>query len=407
MKEWIVSQIGRREHYAVPRALHRSGVLRRFYTDLWCRYGHSIFRRLPGRLRFFASHYHPELPSSRVRGFTGWAMTKKLSHWLSSDTSDENRYQHFIDVGRGFARRVQEDLYDSDLDPDQSVFFGYDTGSLEILENLQDTDCCTILDHVDPGQTEKEIVLEEADNWPDWADEVPVLHDPYQERRAAERELASAIVVNSEWSKQCFLEQGVPDEKLEVVPLAYEPNVYQNHTRGISPARELRVLWLGSVILRKGIQYLIAAARQLKTAPITLDVVGPIGITEEAVASAPENVNFHGPVPGDKVSNYYKSADLFVLPTLSDGFAITQLEAMAHGLPVIATPNCGRVVTDGVDGRIVPPRNAEALADTIASFVDDQSRLQRMSEGALSTVQDYTLERCADRLLSIVDGNGA
>ena len=56
---------------------------------------------------------------------------------------------------------------------------------------------------------------------------------------------------------------------------------------------------------------------------------------------------------------------MFVLPTLSDGFAITQLEAMAHGLPVVATPNCGRVVTDGEDGLIVPPADADALASAI------------------------------------------
>jgi len=92
----------------------------------------------------------------------------------------------------------------------------------------------------------------------------------------------------------------------------------------------------------------------LKDEAIHFDVVGPIGISEEALACVPSNMTFHGPVSRDRTEAYYRSADLFVLPTLSDGFALTQLEAMTHGLPVIATPNCAEVVSDGVDGLIVP-----------------------------------------------------
>jgi len=61
------------------------------------------------------------------------------------------------------------------------------------------------------------------------------------------------------------------------------------------------------------------------------------------------------------VSDWYRSADVFVLPTLSDGFAITQIEAMSHGLPVIATPNCASVVENGVDGLWCPQKTAEHL----------------------------------------------
>jgi len=358
-------------------------------------------RQMPVPFRSFASYYHPELLSERVTGYTTWAIGKRLRYWLDATESNQRRYQHYIDTGSGFARRVRADLRRSDDDLDQFVFFGYDTGSLEVLEFLSDTGCYTIVDQIDPGRTEKEIVLEETERWPGWAEEVPVLYEPYQERRAAEWNLASAIVVNSEWSKRALMKQGVSEDKIHVVPLVYESNTSLDEIRKSSNTGKLRVLWLGSVILRKGIQYLVAAARKLQDVPVTFDVVGPIGITEEAMASAPSNMNFRGPVPGDQVSSFYNSADVFVLPTLSDGFALTQLEAMAHGLPVIATPNCGRVVTDEVDGRIVPPRDVDALVEAIASFVGDRARLKRMSEQARSTSQAYTLDRCAEALLSI------
>jgi glycosyltransferase involved in cell wall biosynthesis len=93
---------------------------------------------------------------------------------------------------------------------------------------------------------------------------------------------------------------------------------------------------------------------------------------------------------------------VFVLPTLSDGFAITQLEAMAHGLPVVTTPNCGRVVTDGVDGFIVPARDSRALADALVRLDSDRSLLREMSRNALQTVKRYDLPSNAKLINALV-----
>jgi glycosyltransferase involved in cell wall biosynthesis len=163
------------------------------------------------------------------------------------------------------------------------------------------------------------------------------------------------------------------------------------------------VLWLGTVSVSKGIQYLVEAARMLAGHPITVSVVGPLRIRDEVVRSAPPSVTFEGPVPRNKTDDYYRWADVFVLPTVSDGFALTQLEAMAHGLPVIATPNCGRVVSDGQDGFLVPARDAEALADALAILSDDRDRILDMAHKALSTAQEYTINRVADELTSIAE----
>jgi glycosyltransferase involved in cell wall biosynthesis len=158
------------------------------------------------------------------------------------------------------------------------------------------------------------------------------------------------------------------------------------------------VLFLGQVILRKGIQYLIEAAMLLRNEAIHFDIVGSIGISDQAVASAPSNMTFHGPVSRDRTEGFYRSSDLFVLPTLSDGFALTQLEAMAHGLPVIATPNCGEVVTDGVDGLIVPGSDSNALAEAFQLLIQDPEKLRSMSAATKAKVEQFSLSKLAENL---------
>jgi glycosyltransferase involved in cell wall biosynthesis len=132
-------------------------------------------------------------------------------------------------------------------------------------------------------------------------------------------------------------------------------------------------------------------------------VAGPIAISTDAVKNAPANMSFIGPVTRDRVSSLYQSADLFVFPTLSDGFGITQLEAMAHGLPVIATPNCGEVVEHGLNGLIVPPRNANALAEAILAIVCDAKRFESMAAAATETAGRFSVQVLSGRLRSLLD----
>jgi glycosyltransferase involved in cell wall biosynthesis len=225
----------------------------------------------------------------------------------------------------------------------------------------------------------------------------------YYARREEEWALADKIVVNSEFSRKALIHQNVAPEKIAVIPLAYEAPQYQPlPSNPVEPTtRPLRVLWLGQVNLRKGIQYLCSAAKLLKGSQIQIDVVGPVYISEQAMKSAPENVVFHGSVPRSEIAEWYRQADVFVLPTISDGFAITQLEAMAHGLPVISTPNCGEVVSNGRDGLIVPAGNAEAIAIALDSLSSDRPLLRKMSHQATKTVRRFSIANLIQNLESL------
>lgn len=218
--------------------------------------------------------------------------------------------------------------------------------------------------------------------------------------------LADRVLVNSAFSRDALIKQGVNPQKLVVVPLCFEPKKEVltasageklTHTAG----QPLRVLFLGQVILRKGIHYLLAAARKLDPEKVHFDIVGALGIKPEATAKAPRNVTFHGRVTTDQTAAWYRRSHVFVLPTLSDGFAITQLEAMSYGLPVIATPCCGEVVSDGVDGFIVPPRDPDALAKAFQRYLDEPELLESQRPLAIKKAGQFTTERLTNNLLAI------
>ena len=82
------------------------------------------------------------------------------------------------------------------------------------------------------------------------------------------------------------------------------------------------------------------------------------------------------------------------------GSAETTYEALACGVPVVTTPEAGSVVRDGIDGRIVPSRDPEALANAIAEIVEDRQKRERMSRAARDRAHDYTWERYGERLLA-------
>ena len=408
-EKWFCAQIGAREHYAVARALQKQGRLASLYTDFWA--GPIVRKLAIGRMRPLAARFNPELEKAKIVSWNfralGWEfLLRQKAKSRSQKIETGDLYSGFIEVGNRFAVQVMESLKRrSDLSSD-SIFFAYDTGALEAMEWCRERGIKCILNQMDPNRVEVELVRAEEKQWPGWALESVQVPDAYFSRREREWALADRVVVNSEFSRLALLRQGVPAEKLFVLPLCYEVKARSQKLRlstfkpQLSTA-PLRVLFLGQVILRKGIQYLIQAAKLLEKENIRFDVVGPIGISTAAIASAPKNMIFHGRSTRDQVDKWYGQADVFVLPTLSDGFAITQLEAMAHGLPVVTTPCCGEVVSDGVDGFVVPSRDVEALARTFRHYFAQPDLLTSQSEAALVKAGQFTIDRLAENLMRL------
>ena len=401
-RQWIVAQIGAREHYAVARALQERDQLRRLYTDFWAS-DNPFMQRAPGPLRALANRRHADVPAAKVTAFSGAtlgaaAKAMALAKTGRRATGIEADYREFARVGRDFARRCVRDLAKRGVSADKDAFFGYNTGCLETLRWLERRGVPTVVGQIDPGRAEEELVRAEAEKWPGWATAIGRIPDAYYARLEAEWDAASHVLVNSSWSREALITQGVNAKKIVVVPLAYEAPAMPKISSARDDNAPLQVLWLGSVMLRKGIQYLLEAALLLKKTSIRFVVAGPIYIDEAKIANAPANVEFVGRVERDRAAELYRQADVFALPTISDGFAITQLEAMAHGLPVVTTPNCGDVVTPGIDGTIVPVGDAKALAAALLGLDEDREKLRAMKVAAREKSRQFSLQRFADGL---------
>ena len=108
-------------------------------------------------------------------------------------------------------------------------------------------------------------------------------------------------------------------------------------------------------------------------------------------------MKWFGAVTRNQATEFYRDADVFILPTLSDGFAITQLEAQAHGLPVIASKNCGKVVENGVNGIILDEPSAACIAHAVRDCIASPDRLEKLASA--SGVRDkFTIEALANQL---------
>ena len=399
--KWLCCQLGAREHYAIPRALFRLGLLGRLVTDAWVPPSSFLAKLSGSRL---ADRFHNELRDAPVIAFNSslvlfeaLAHSRRLAEWPK--VMARNCW---------FQRKVVSFLRSqlSTLNY-QPILLSYSYTALEPFRHAKSRGWKTVLMQIDPGPEEERIVAEEAARVPELAGDWQPAPEQYWVSWRKECDLADRIVVNSKWSQEGLVRSGVAPEKLSVIPLAYEPpsvggqkielGVARLYPDRFTNERPLRVLFLGQVNLRKGIARLLDAARILQHEPVEFWIVGPAPITNATTTARDARVKWCGPETRSRAAEKFRAADVFLLPTLSDGFAITQLEAQAHGLPIMASRFCGRVVESGRNGILLEEPSAACIAAAIRDCIADPSRLQILA-AASRVGNEFTIDALAQRL---------
>jgi glycosyltransferase involved in cell wall biosynthesis len=384
-RRFAVLQSGARMHYAVPALLASAGMLDALYTDIHA--GCWPARLLdaacpaawrPRALRRLLGRRLPEaIPAGRVYSVPLRAIFEVL------------RRSH---ADPGIARRVlARDFGAAD------ALYALMPGDLPAMRAARDRGMFVVFEQV-IGPTFPQYLREERERFPGFE----AWPDGAQSRAYVEthRELwtcSDLVLAPSAFVAEGIVELGGPAEKIRLVPYGISESL-----TGLEPAPVAgRVLFVGQVGLRKGSHYLAEAARILKRRHVACEV----RVVGEVPAALARNALFDGPVyigqvPRSEVQREFLAADIFVLPSLAEGSATAHLEALACGLPVIATPNAGTVVRHETEGLIVPIRDARALADAIELLVTDRALRDRLSQAARLRAASFTWPHYRDRLLA-------
>ena len=200
--------------------------------------------------------------------------------------------------------------------------------------------------------------------------------------------LADAITVPSNVARRSFLAQGIDPEKVHVIP--YGVRLDRFTPTEPPPANSFDILFAGQIGLRKGIPYLLEAFALLRHPRKRLTLVGSLqDDIRPLLATLPtENVSFTGSLPQPELARRISRSHVLALPSVEEGLALVQGQAMACACPVVATAATGAedLFTDGIEGFIVPDRDTIALADRLQQLADDPDLRQRISAAALARV---------------------
>jgi glycosyltransferase involved in cell wall biosynthesis len=248
------------------------------------------------------------------------------------------------------------------------------------------------------------IFAEEAVRQPDWASTLGGLRDSQSKlaRKDEELQAASAVIVASSYVRSTLQEHGFTDRPVFMIPYgSYTPT---SEAKPISGQGPLRVLFVGSLGQRKGLSYLLDAIAMLGSA-VSLTLIGQR--TSDSCTPLDEALLIHRWIPSlphPEILAEMRAHDVLVFPSLFEGFGLVLTEALSQGIPVIATPHTAApdLISDGVEGFLVPIRDSGAIAERLQQLSDDRDLLAQMSAAALTLAEKRNWDVYQQQLVATV-----
>lgn len=231
------------------------------------------------------------------------------------------------------------------------------------------------------------------------------LDTPFWTKVIENCEKGDLVLVNSEFVKNTFIENGFPCEKIKVVLLGVRNDFHFLKKDYRLKNNKLRILFTGGFGFRKGAEYILKALCKLDDEcfnyefTVVGDTSGAKSILEK---NYPKYINLIGTVPQDDLKKYLIESDVYLFPSLCEGCASSGMEALAAGLPVIATLESGLPIEDGKDGIIVPSKQEEPIVKALKIIKENQDRRETLGKAAARKIaQNYTWEQYAKNVLEI------
>ena len=377
-------------------ALADAGQLRKFFTALAVP---AAVLRLVGKnaigaelaRRHFTALQQQVRSSARIReGLRLLAPHLGLTRLCRHETGWASVDQVYRAVDRSAAVATQHDRK-------LSAVYCYEDGALQTFTAAKGKGLRCIYElPIGYWRTHRTICEAEAALQPQWAHTWHASYDSSAKLARKDREIALAtdIVVPSHFVADSLNHYPGPKPRLHIVPYGNPPAIKHSerrwHDQGV-----LKLLYVGGLTQRKGLSYLVEALRPLK-GRVELRVIG----TGAGVELLRDECRLLGSLPHAAVLDAMRQSDVFVFPTLFEGYSLAVAEAMSQGLPVITTPHSGTadIITNGKDGWIVPIRDSVAIHDRIESYLREPRSVQRMGMAALETATGMSWSGYRQRL---------
>ncbi len=398
LKSIILSHSGKQHAYQVANALNNLGYLKHFYTSSYVR--SKALQQLSLRLndQFFQRRFLTGLHGQQIKP----AWKYELLEFIVRKARGNN-------AGTKQLVMQRDNKFDADLairlkKLSYQVYWGFQGSCLHSIRAAKRAGKLTICEmtttHI---ATANSMLQQEAQLLPEWADLLDFYSFPkqYEDRLVAEPHEAHRVIALSNFLKTSLVQNGVPAEKIDVIPLGFD------HTRiTFGPAKSLRnrslkLLFVGSITARKGVYYLLKAIEHFSKKDVELHFIGhPVG-SGQAFKSYSHLYSYQPGISQNEVYKLYSQYDVLVFPSLLEGFGLVALEAMGAGLPVIMTPNtsAAEILDDGKNGFIVPIRAVAALVAAIEKFRNmDDAVFEQMRMAARQKAEQFTWQKYQDRV---------
>ena len=250
--------------------------------------------------------------------------------------------------------------------------------------------------------TVRRLLAEEAERYPQWEPTLESTSEPEEKlsRKEEELKMADRITCPSQ-----FVLESIPSEIKQKIPCQISPfgSPPCEHVDfdPSSKCDSLRLLFVGSMSQRKGLADLFEAMKLLKGEPILLSILGQPSMPMEFYRKQFSEFAYFPPCSNQKVRETMKTHDALVLPSVVEGRALVQQEALSCGLPILITPNagCEDLVDEGTTGYIVPIRSPEKIAEAISTLLANKNNKEAIQKLCKKKAMQYTWQSYAQNII--------
>jgi glycosyltransferase involved in cell wall biosynthesis len=398
---------GTQHSWQTALAFQESGNLAWYATSAFYdpnRWPYKLEKLVPEPLsarlhREFTRRHLPALESSNIRQFGMWEWSETGARRIGQDKLARwaNRCGN-----RSFAKLATNLVEREEVD----TLWGYNTSSLDVFRWAKRRNIRCVLDQtIGHCASLDRVMLAEREKNPDF---FLKSFSPFSEGDFAlqneEVALADLVVAGCDFCAQTLVENGCDRNKIAVVPYGFDETLFPTIQPRRKPldGRPVEFLFVGSVGPRKGIATLLQAFADIPGDVARLTIVGRLEIPEKTFHPFRDRVTHIGSLPRKDVVQHFVSADCFIFPSLFEGGGIVLYEAVAAGLGIIQSANCGDGVREGRNGLVLEEVSADCLRKAIIDVVANPGRLREWQDESWRIREERTWKRYRQSIRELV-----